>query len=209
MTKSRATTAAEFKAELANDPTYQRMIRRKEEERKKLELVLNSDQRELIQSCCEVGVPIQSVWDLVNTTEHYPLAIPILVKHLEIEHHPRILEGIVRALITTDSRGVAFNALVKLFNQTTDSESDLKWLLGMAIAESATKSELDTIVELANDCRHGKRGREHLPLGLLIAGKEAATPILNDWLSDPVLSKNAKKAIGLFRKGTGAGPRNR
>ena len=52
-----------------------------------------------------------------------------------------------------------------------DSQSQVKWLIGAAIAESAIECDAATIIELANEENHG-RGREFLPLGLVHASKE-------------------------------------
>ncbi|EKK03428.1 hypothetical protein RBSH_01232 [Rhodopirellula baltica SH28] len=197
MTKE-SMTAAELMAELASDPEYQRKMREKEEARQKKKQVLIEHQKELIAECGEVGVNIKSVWDLVNTSESYHAAIPVLVDHLHKDHESRTIQGIVRALTTHESRGVAFDALVRLFKSTAEGTSELKWLIGAALAESATASDVDVVINLANDESHG-RGREFLPLGLIIASKESVLPILQGWTNDPELSKSAKKAIKLLR----------
>jgi hypothetical protein len=54
--------------------------------------------RPLIDEMRGIGIEVQSVWDLVNSLSPYPRAIPILIKHLKKPYHPKIKEGIVRAL---------------------------------------------------------------------------------------------------------------
>lgn len=194
----KAMTAAELMAELQGDPEHQQRMRKIELARQKVTEELRDDQVSLVADCKAVGVPISSVWDLVNTSESYEAAIPVLARHLSYEHRPRTIEGIVRALTTPESRGVAFSSLVALFRRTVDSQSELKWLLGAAIAEAATASDASTIVELANDTRHG-RGREFLPLGLVQAGSPYALPILERWRSVPELTEASQKAIKLLQ----------
>ncbi|WP_241975559.1 MULTISPECIES: hypothetical protein [unclassified Cryobacterium] len=45
------------------------------------------------------GVEVNSVWDLVNTADPYPKALPILLDHLQRGGYPdRIMESLGRAL---------------------------------------------------------------------------------------------------------------
>jgi hypothetical protein len=44
-----------------------------------------ADEQSLVQALCEVGLDLNSVWDLVLIREPYPQAIPILIEHLD---HP-------------------------------------------------------------------------------------------------------------------------
>lgn len=41
-----------------------------------------------------IGWPVSSVWDLVNTRQSYPEAVPVLMAHLDRPYDPRIREGI-------------------------------------------------------------------------------------------------------------------
>ena len=127
---------------------------------------LDRDEAPLVKELLNSGIQVSSVWDLVNTKESYPEAITVLVKHLvEYEHHPKTREGIVRALSVPESRGIAFDALYNEFVSVSVADnSDIKWLLGGALAEATTptnKSELDRVIELIRDSKHGE-GREFL-----------------------------------------------
>lgn len=203
-------TAAELMAELTNDSEYQRKIQEKEKARVAEEAKFREEEKDLVQALQESGVqivlnsipgeeytgPPRSVYDLVNTQSSYKNAIPVLVEHLQLDYSRPVKEGIVRALATPDSKGHA-HELIQIFESEKDSESEFKWLLGAAIAESATECNADKIIELANDPNHG-RGREFLPLGLVHARKENAAPALNGWTNDPILGENARKALKLL-----------
>jgi len=193
-------TAAELLARLADNPDYQRKLREQESQRERLATELAADEADLVAEIRDSGVDVQSVWDLVNTNGRYRPAIPILVKHLNVAHHPRTIPGIARALTTPEAKGIAFTPLVKLFQETEDAESELKWLLGAAIAEASTADNADEIIELAGNERHSG-GRAFLPLGLIAAPKEKALPILESWINDATLGENARKAIQLIRLG--------
>jgi HEAT repeat protein len=127
---------------------------------------------------------VQSVYDLVNTPESYPEAIPILLHLLPEISEPKIKEGIVRALTVKEARGIAARPLIEEFKRIdvppripepegerdryghlirdyTPEErrlynlSNLKWLIGNALSVVADESVTDEIVELLMDKRHG------------------------------------------------------
>ncbi|EDL59892.1 hypothetical protein [Gimesia maris] len=197
--KKKPMSAKELMDELEKDPEYQLRMQKKEKESAIREQELAEDERELIQECHAVGITINSVWDFVNTSVSYASAIPILARHLEKNHHPWTIQGIVRALTTPESRGVAFSALVKIFRDTSDADSELKWLLGDAIAQAAMPTDIEEIIELAEDPDHG-RGRSFLPLGLLSAPIEQVLPVLERWSEDPILSECSLEVLEQLNK---------
>ncbi len=203
--------ADDFLAKLANNAEYQRKVQEKERARASAEAQFRFEEAALVQDLQTTGLhvvvnripgesylgPPRSITDLVNTSSPYPDAIPILVKHLQIEYSRPIRESIIRALTTPESKGHA-DVLIKAFEAEQDSESQTKWLLGAAIAEAATADDTEKIISLANDIRHGQ-GRAFLPLGLVVAPKSRAIPILEHWQSDSTLRDCAKKAIRIVR----------
>ena len=196
--KKDRTSAGKLPAKPADDPEFRHKMREKEAEWKRRAQIMREDEKGLVAECCATGVQINSVWDFVNRLNSYPEAIPVLVAHLDKEHHCRVREGIVRALINPESRGVAFAKLFELFVGTEDGDSEMKGLLGMALAEAATSDDADTVIRLANDQSHGE-GREFLPFGLVDLPKGVVLPVLTGWISDPVLGKYSRKAIMRLR----------
>lgn len=205
-------TAADLMAELACNAEYQRKMQEKEAARAATEAKLRAEERPLVQELQQTGMvvvlnripgqeysgPPRSISDLVNTSSRYPEAIPVLIKHLQLDYSRPIRQAIVRALITPDSTGYA-EVLIFAFEAETDSESELKSLLGSAIAEAATDRDADLLIALANDPRHG-RGREFLPLGLTKAAPDKALPELERWIGDKVLGANSRKAKKILLK---------
>ena len=156
MTKKKWITAAEHMALLQKNPewvarnakTMANLLQR-EEEFKIMEGPLLSDLRNM-------GIQIESVWDLVNTADKYPAAIPILRRHLSLPYHKRIKEGIIRALTVNYAGPEVLRELIKQFcEQTDNSPNSLKWVLGNAISEVATPADAETVIALAMDPSHG------------------------------------------------------
>jgi hypothetical protein len=116
------------------------------EERKAL---LAEDERALVEELAAIGYEIESVWDFVNNNNRYEFlrrfngsykrAYLILVKHLQVEHHPRIREGIIRALTEKDANKMASEALLSEFYQEQDT--NLKWVLANALRTVLTRSQ--------------------------------------------------------------------
>jgi len=211
--KSGSMTAAELQSELANDPEYQAMLREKEARRAALDAELAQDEAPLVQELRDAGVHViltripweeyegapRSVWDLVNTDASYPDAIPILVKHLQGDHREQTKEGIARALTVPEARGIATRTLIDEFSKTDDQESQFKWVLGAAIAETATPDTVSQIVELIRDKRHGK-ARDMLPLACQLMPKAEAESFLQEVVDDPDVRRNAIKALKNIRR---------
>ena len=141
MKRRRRVTAAELMAELAKDPEYLAM--REEQERRMAAFVAEfADEEALIsKEAATVGYRITSVWDFVNSDPHpvlerefvgpYDRAYPMLVRHLRLEHHSRVREGVIRALTVRDGGELVWRALLDEFDRETDAE--LKWVLANAL----------------------------------------------------------------------------
>ena len=56
------------------------------------------DDARVVEELRSVGLEVSSVFDLVNTSERLPRAIPILVRLLSEPMETNVKEGIVRAL---------------------------------------------------------------------------------------------------------------
>ena len=112
--RRRRVTAEEFTNQLLADPGYVARLAKRDHD---LSQIWEQDDRAeepLVKSLRAGGAEIESVWDLVNTRERYPKLIPILLTHLKRESHPKVLEGIARALAVPEAR-VGWTQLVSRF----------------------------------------------------------------------------------------------
>jgi hypothetical protein len=133
--------ADEFNKLLDADPEYQ--ARRAEMDRQAAELarICAEDQQMLVAEIRQLGYDIDSVYDLVNNVPHpflerrfigpYPDAYPTLVRHLSLPHHPRVREGIIRALTVKDGGRLVEDALLGEFRK--ESDKMLRWVLANAL----------------------------------------------------------------------------
>ena len=107
------------------------------------------EERPLIDALNGIGVKVDSVWDLVNNRPHphlksnftgnYDIAYPVLVEHLDYSYHPRVKEGIVRALTEKNASKVATDKILELFYK--ESDKSLKWAMANALQTLMTRQK--------------------------------------------------------------------
>ncbi len=150
-------TAEELMAKLNADPKWVAADKARREKRKKLKQMLDDNQRPIVQDLCSAGYQVKSVYDLVNTNDSYPKAVPILLEHLRRgeAYDSRIREGIARALTVKEAKS-SLNELLAAFRRDPDkSLNGAKGALGNAISLLADLAHQREIVELALDRSHG------------------------------------------------------
>ena len=156
MIRKKEITAAELMAQLRQDPEFCAREKLQEEELKRREQLSRIEQAQLLSELREVGVVVDSVWDLVNTRAEYPAAIPVLVRHLSNSYTRGVKEGIARALTVEYAGPEALRKFIDEFlKQDDNSGISLKWVLGNAIATVATSSDEEAMISLATDRAHG------------------------------------------------------
>ncbi len=149
MAKRPMRTAAELMAELQNDPEWVAQNAAREAKRVAAEAQFRIEEEPIIADLAVAGFEVGSVWDLVNTNDSYPSAIPVLLKHLRKPYHLRIREGVIRALTTPDARGVAAEAILAELRQEQDRE--IRWALANALTVVADQDNAAAIETLLHD----------------------------------------------------------
>lgn len=192
MSKRKPITAQELDVELANDPEYQAKRAQVEAEFAERRKVLEQAEQPIIDDLRRVGIDVQSPWDLVNTSEPYPAALPVLLHHLTLGTYPeRILQGVGRALAVKPA-AVYWDELVALY-KSVDS-GDTKDGLAVALMVTVTK---DTIGELIALCEDHGAGPERIyflkPIMRLGGGRGHA--MVASVIDDPVLGKEATALV--------------
>ncbi|MBI1925246.1 HEAT repeat domain-containing protein [Candidatus Poribacteria bacterium] len=200
--KTTAKTAAELMESLRKHPEFLRREKERESQRKAFEAFLHAEERPLIDELGKIEVHVKSAWDLVNSPDSYTPAIPILMKHLKIPYHPKIKEGIVRALTVKEARGVAGPLLVEEFlnisSQNTMVEQDFKWVIGNALSVVADDEVFEEMVELVKDKGHGT-AREMVVLALANMKDSRAVDVLIELLNDSEVAGHAIVALGKLK----------
>lgn len=148
------------------------------------------------------GCQVSSVFDLVNTSAAYPQAIPILIKMLTDVRHPRVREGIARALSVKEASPVV-QSLIDAFRSrsfATPQERHAKWAIGNAISVAADDDAVPAVAELLADKSHGLT-RFMLPMALAKAKRhrQIAVQALMRALQDDEVVCKAAEALAKLR----------
>lgn len=156
-----------------------------------------------IRDLAAVGIAAESPWDLVNTSERYPAAIPLLIEWLgraeEVPAHERsqFREGLVRSLAVREARGVAAKALVSEFHRPGVSRG-YRWTVGMALEAVADDSVFDDLVTIARDKSYGT-ARKMVVLALGRTKNPNAAAVLVELLEDDEVAGHAVAALGKLK----------
>jgi HEAT repeat protein len=184
-------TAGEAMAILEADPEW---VARRDARRAQLEAEiaeLRKLQIPLIRDLCSVGYEVKSVWDLVNTSNAYPEALPVLAKHLERDYPPEIKDGIARALAVPDAK-FAWPILLKQYIGETQRRT--KGGLAAALGAIADDDVLPDLIALLKDRSHGT-SRVLLLDGFYRSKDPAALAALVEMQDDPDLIKEVPRMI--------------
>jgi hypothetical protein len=127
------------------------------EDRQQCMAELQIEERALVAELRIVGIHVESTWDLVNWRgPPYLEAIPVLLKHLPILYSDRLGEGIARALSRPFARLLAWETVLKRYQETPDR--DKSWFkdgLAVALSGMAGKGDVDQLMRLVDDRRNG------------------------------------------------------
>ncbi len=149
---------------------------------------------EVVEALRAVALPISSVWDLVNSKEAYPAAVPVLLRLLPMEMDPVLKEGIVRALTVKEARGIASLPLIDEFRKVADPDSSLKWAIGNASSVVADDAVFDQIAAIVLDKRNG-RGRQMMVSALGTMTNPRAVDVAIKLLQDEDVAGHAVVAL--------------
>jgi len=189
--------ATDLMADLQNDPEYQRKMAVAETGRQELARQLREAEQPVVMDLREVGIQVDSVWDLVNTSESYPTALPVLLAHLERGGYPeRVMESLGRALAVKPS--VVFWERIKA-----------RWLAArdpgeedgtaVALAACATKAQFEDLLDFLSIDVRGQ-SRIYFIRPILKLGGDGGRDVVEGLRADPVFGKEATALLKRRRK---------
>jgi hypothetical protein len=104
----------------------------------------------------KANLDVYSVGDLVNTSDSYPEAIPVLMRHLLLMKDRNFLDGILRALTVKEARGIAFDSIYQMYIQDEDTNLyGAKAGMANALQFLAEKKDIPRIIDLALNQKNG------------------------------------------------------
>ncbi|MBA5689969.1 hypothetical protein [Rugamonas apoptosis] len=169
MKRQPSMTAAELAARLQASPVFAERKQIQEQERTDRLARMRIEEEPILKELRGIGWDLKSVWDLVNTSEPYPEAIPILLHHLQLPYSDLIKEGIARSLAVPEQavqeawpillgeyRKAPTGMGMKVFGDAKEFRLAAKDGLACALAVTVTDETLPELVALAKDRIHGE-----------------------------------------------------
>lgn len=185
-------TAGEFLRKLEADPEYQRRKAASDAELAERVKELRTAQRPIIEDLASVGVRVESVYDLVNTSEPYPEALPVLMAHLERGGYPeRVMEGLGRALAVKPAVVFWDRLKARWLGARDPGEEDGA---AVALAACATKAQLDDLLAFLSAEERGQ-SRIYFIRPILRVGGHRGRDIVEGLRADPVFGLEASALL--------------
>lgn len=193
-------TAGDITERRKHDPELQRIRAEVEARHAKHAEEMRQAQEPLLRDLAEAGVRVETISTLVNTREGYSKAIPVLMKHLErTSDYPEvILNSIARALTVREARGVANRLMISLFRADTHEPkpNGFRWCLGNALSVVAEFGDVNDLIDLIQDTRHGV-GRDVLPEALVrfVGKRPDIIDVLDTLQDDPDIGDRVRQFL--------------
>lgn len=182
---------------LRSDPEYRAKVETVEAERRARVQALREAEQPIVADLRAVGVQVDSVWDLVNTSDPYPAALPVLMEHLERGGYPeRVMESLGRALAVKPSVAFWERLKARWLAARDPGEEDGA---AVALAACATKAQLDDLVEFLSVEERGQ-SRIYFIRPILKLGGDRGRSVIEGLRSDPVFGNEANALLKSRRR---------
>ncbi|HJQ07838.1 MAG TPA: hypothetical protein VJ872_20460 [Nocardioides sp.] len=150
-------TVDEFNAErrrlLREDVQYREEHERREAEHAERRRLDRIDEQSVLEDLRAIGVEVRSVWDIYRLPiDQRGAAIPVLLRHLERDHRPNVLEGLASPLANKIAR--PWWSDMKRIYLSTDDET-ARDRLAAALCTVAVRAHYDDLLSFVPDERLG------------------------------------------------------
>lgn len=153
------------------------------------------DEDIIIKELERIGIRINSIYDLVNTTEPYSQGLPVLIEFLRKGiSDDRIKEGVIRSLAVKEATGIAGSALLQEYNRIPKDKMMLRWAIGSSLQVVVTDEEKESIINIVTDKTNGM-SRQMFVLALGKLPSERTEQILIELLDDEEIAAQAIEAL--------------
>lgn len=141
----------------------------------------------LVEALREIGMDVDNVYDLVDTSARYEQGVPVLMEWLPKATGLNEQEGIARAL-TVPWASEAVPVLIASFEDAHAKGGELSWVYGNAIGVAWKPEHLDGILEIVEDRRFGT-ARAMIIYGLAKRKNARVADVIVDLLDDKSVRK--------------------
>lgn len=160
---------------------------------------MSSDSQRIKSELAKVGVLINDIFDLVNTNQPYPTAVPILIDFLEKGIDDIVTkEGVIRALGVKEAIGKANPVLLEEYGKVDKSQMLLRWAIGNTIHTIITNDDVEGILPIVTNKENGM-SRQMFVAALGKVKSEKVEDTLIHLLDDEEVTAHSLDALGRMR----------
>jgi len=118
------------------------------------------DDKKITKRLSRIGIEVNSIFDLVNTSQSYSKAIPELVEIVGADfENIWIREGVVRALAVKEAKGLANGVLLKIYEETSVEFNSFRWAIGNTFSIIMLKKDIPEVLEIVKN-KENKTSRQ-------------------------------------------------
>ena len=144
MAKRRGKTAAELMRELEADPKWIAERDAREARHRNRADAVEADAASIHADLADAGVAIGSLDELANAQHLFPPAAwAVLLRHLDVPHHPAVREWLIRTMSVSTARAACYERLRSAYAAERDGE--FRWLFANALASMARFDEVSDL----------------------------------------------------------------
>jgi hypothetical protein len=180
-------TVGELLAQQATDAEYHAMRRAKDRELAEIAERRRREQRALLDDLAAVGVIVDWVGRLLETSSPDQRIYPVLLDHIGRPYSPWLSEWIGRALGHKAARPLVWDTLIHRLKARVLSKPAAEGVFA-AISTMARPADVDTLIELLSEPQLGS-GRIYLVRNLMRSKRREARAALVEHQGDPDLTK--------------------
>jgi hypothetical protein len=186
-------TAGELMAQLEADPEWVAQKAARDADREAEEKRYREEEKGLVADLNAVGVHVSGTGELIKRSEPYPLAVPVLLRHLRLSYSDNIRDMIARCLAIPDAAPIHDQLVAELYKevQSQPSEKKIRGVvqgLACAVAASTIEENIPSLITLLRDESLGSE--RILFLGRLKKSKRPeASQILHELKEHPIFSR--------------------
>ncbi|MFD2426503.1 hypothetical protein ACFSUI_23540 [Ralstonia solanacearum] len=203
-------TAADLVAKLQANPEFLRKQQEQEQARSERVARIHAEEAPLLADLHAIGLSINFVSDLVNTTERYEEAIPVLLRHLLMPYSDVTRETIARSLavpepevqkawplLIEEYRKAPMGWGIKAPGDTKEYRLGAKDGLACALSAAVTDETLPELIALAKD---RTQGESRVLLLSALKKRRNKNPLAKQAIEELASDPDLEKEIASWRK---------
>lgn len=185
-------TAGELEAKHMDDPEWVAAKLAQEAELESKQALRKELVRALEQELREAGIVVKSYHYVIERPENFKLAIPILIRHMQMDKYPEPIKNSMAQAIAMKETNIYWNTLADIFKAEAERHPIFAQGLAVALSKSWKEPQLNELIRLCEEKKYGD-SRVLLANGLRKSKDSRAEVALLRLSTDPYVGPQVTK----------------